>query len=165
MFEVGQFVVKANTGVCRVKDIMMYSLSEEDEKKLYYSLETVGEKRGTILVPVESGKSNVRPVMSRDEAEDLMRQIPLIHALESASERLREQEYRDTIKQNQPELLVGMIKSLYLRSREREAAGKKATAVDERYSKMAESVLFAEVSLVLGKEEDEIRETIRKYSV
>ena len=163
MFETGQFVVKANTGVCRVTGITTYSLSEEEEEKTYYRLEIPGTGKGTILVPVDLSKSNIRPVMTEEEALCLMERISDIGTVWPDRDRMREQGYKDAIKSNDPEMILGMLKELYRRSREREIIGKKITAVDERYAKIAEGVLFSEISLVLQKEYSEIRDMIIQY--
>ena len=160
MFDKGQYVVKANTGVCRVIEIVSYSAEEEDEEKLYYNLELLSDKRGTILVPVDSRMSSIRPVMSEREASGLLKSIRAIETVFEASDRLREQGYKDAIKSNDPLAIAGMIKGLYKRENERLSQGKRVTAVDERYSHMAESALFPELALVLGKEPEEIKRLI-----
>lgn len=159
MFEVGQYVVKANTGLCRITGTVLYGLPEE-EKKLYYSLELAGDKKGTCLVPVDSEKSNMRPVMSKPEAQDLLEKVSEIRYFTAVQEKLREQGYRDVIKSNDPVLIVGLIKTLYSRGNERKLQGKHVTALDERYSHIAESMLYPEITLVLGAAEERIKEQI-----
>lgn len=160
MFEIGQYIVKANTGVCRVTEIISYSLSEEEEKKDYYRLDLCGGKKGTVLVPLGSEKSNMRPVMTKEEAECLLSGIPEIAMMKITSERQREQEYKEAIKANDPNLLVAILKELYQRNRIRESEGKKVTALDDRYVKMAEAALFEEISVVLAKDGEELRRLI-----
>ena len=48
------------------------------------------------------------------------------------------------------------MKALYLRKQERIALGKKTTAMDDRYLRMAEDYLFSELSFVLGVPRDEM---------
>ena len=43
-----------------------------------------------------------------------------------------------------------MIKTIYLRKKDRTSCGKKTTATDERYLKLAEDSLYSEFSLLLG---------------
>lgn len=52
------------------------------------------------------------------------------------------------------------IKTSYLRSRKREAEGKRATTVDDRYFHTAEEHLYAELAVVLGMEKDDVRQYI-----
>lgn len=156
MFEVGQYIVKANTGVCRVVDITMYSRSEEEEERECYLLSPYSNENARLFVPVESDKSNMRPIMTKAEAMDLLKMVPQIHAAVIASEKVREQEYKDAIKSNDPVSLVSIIKNLNIRNREREEQGKKSTAVDERYLSMAQAALYPELATALGKEMTEM---------
>jgi len=160
MFETGQYVVKANTGVCKVTEIRSVSMSEEEEAKEYYILTPYGDNRGTIMVPVGSDKSNVRSIMTEEEAVAFLNHIPEIEVAWILSDRMREQHYKDAIRSNQPEQLVSIIKNLYIRNKEREQQGKKSTAVDERYCKMAETALYQELAVALGKVPEEMRALI-----
>lgn len=156
MFEVGQYIVKANTGVCKVIDITMYSRSEEDEERECYLLSPYSNESARLFVPVESDKSNMRPIMTQAEALELLKRVPEIHAAVIASEKVREQEYKDAIKSNDPISLVSIIKNLNIRTREREEQGKKSTAVDERYLSLAQAALFPELATALGKGMEEM---------
>jgi len=160
MFEIGQYVVKANTGVCKVTEIRSVSMSEEDEAREYYILAPYSDSRSTILVPVGSDKSNVRSIMTEEEAGAFIRQIPEIEVAWIESDRQREQHYKDAIKSNRPDQLVSIIKNLYIRSRERELQGKKTTAVDDRYVKIAETALYQELAIALGKLPEDMRSVI-----
>jgi len=160
MFEIGQYVVKANTGVCKVTEIRSVSMSEEDEAREYYILSPYGDSRSTILVPVGSDKSNVRSIMTEEEAGTFIHQIPEIEVAWIESDRQREQHYKDAIKSNRPDQLVSIIKNLYIRSRERELQGKKTTAVDDRYVKIAEAALYQELAIALGKLPEDMRSVV-----
>lgn len=160
MFEIGQYVVKANTGVCKVTEIRSVSMSEEDEAREYYILAPYSDSRSTILVPVGSDKSNVRSIMTEEEAGAFIHQIPEIEVAWIESDRQREQHYKDAIKSNRPDQLVSIIKNLYIRSRERELQGKKTTAVDDRYVKIAETALYQELAIALGKLPEDMRSVI-----
>lgn len=46
---------------------------------------------------------------------------------------------------------------------ERESHGKKVTVTDERYMKLAEEGLYSELSLVMGKDREEIKEKFLDY--
>lgn len=59
--------------------------------------------------------------------------------------------------------LVGIIKTLYLRKQERVDAGKKNTALDERYFKLAENHLHSELAFALQIEKANVNEIILKH--
>lgn len=160
MYSIGDYVMKANTGVCKIDQIVMRSLAEGMEEKEYYVLIPVDDPRAKVFVPVGSDKSNMRKAMDEQEAWDFIDSIPVIDAKWIENDKSREQEYKNAMRSNDPSYLVGIIKNLYLRTVERENQGKKVTAVDDRYFKMAENALNSELAHALGKNKNDIRTLI-----
>lgn len=160
MYLKGDFVVKVNTGVCVVEDITTRKLTEESAEKEYYCLAPIADSRSKVFVPVDSDKSNLRRAMDRDEAIALIHDIPNIKSKWIESDKTREQEYKNAMRSNNPVALVGIIKNLYSRNKERLAHGKKVTAVDDRYFKMAENALYSEIAHALEKNTDDMRQLI-----
>ena len=157
MYKIGEYVVKANTGICKIDKIVMRSLAEGKEEKEYYVLIPVDDPRAKVFVPVASDKSNMRKAMDEQEAWDFIDSIPVIDVKWIESDKTREQEYKNAMRSNDPRHLVGIIKNLYLRSVERENQGKKVTAIDDRYFKMAENALHSELAHALGKNKSDIK--------
>ena len=60
----------------------------------------------------------------------------------------------------EPESWLSVIKTTYLREKDRLEKGKKNTVVDEIYLKLAEKMLFSELCLVLRKEKEEVHNLI-----
>ena len=58
--------------------------------------------------------------------------------------------------------LVKIIKTLYNRKAARAQRGKRGTAVDERYFRMAEEQLYGELAYVLGMEKSAMPEYIAR---
>jgi len=71
-------------------------------------------------------------------------------------EKKREENYKQVMKSCSSRAWVSIIKTLYYRKNERIAAGKKITALDERYLRAAEQELCVELSIVLGTPREEI---------
>ncbi len=160
MYQEGDFVVKANNGVCRIDKIMHLDLPNVSRDKLYYLMIPQEDKSMKLYVPVEGKEDELRAVITEEEAWNLIRKIPKIEAAWIANDKLREQEYKEVIKSCQPELLVGVIKNIYHRKRLRSEQGKKSTAVDERYFKIAENTLYSELAFAVGKEKGEMQQLI-----
>ncbi len=160
MYLKGEFVVKANTGVCIVEDILSRRLTESSDEKEYYCLAPIADNRAKVFVPVDSDKSNLRKAMSHDEAMALIKAIPEIEVKWIESDKNREQEYKNAMRSNDPKALVGIIKNLYLRNKDRIAHGKKVTAVDDRYFKLAENALYSEIAHALDKRLEDMKQLI-----
>ena len=155
MFNIGDFVVKPNTGICKIEDVVMMNLTGKEEKQ-YYMLMPVEDARSKLYVGTDADRSRLRPIMTKNAAEDFIRKIGDIEAAWVPNDKMREQQYKNAFKTNEPEALVAIIKSLYNRSRIRLAQGKKITTTDERYFKQAEKALYSELAFSLEIEIDEV---------
>ncbi len=165
MFGIGDFIVYGNTGVCEVKDITTISMKDVPEDRLYYLLSPIHRKESKIFTPVNSGKTVMRAVMTKEEADALIEDIPGIEELWVSNDKLREEMYKETMKSCECRDWIKIIKTLYLRKQERLAQGKKTTAMDDRYLRLAEENLYSELSLALGVPKEEMEAYITKRMV
>ena len=87
-----------NTGVCEVVDYTTPNLPGMPRGTKYYVLRPLFQS-GTIYCPVEQPKVFMRPVMSREEAEELVALIPTISVEPCHTGRLQElsEHYRSII--------------------------------------------------------------------
>ena len=160
MYLKGDYVVKVNTGVCVIEDILTRKLTENSDEKEYYCLAPISDSRAKVFVPVDSDKSNLRKAMDKDEAMALIHDIPTIEIKWIESDKMREQEYKNAMRSNSPAALVSIIKNLYQRNKDRLEHGKKVTAVDDRYFKMAENALYSEIAHALNKNKEDMKQLI-----
>ena len=158
MLNIGEYIVKSGEGVCVVDSTVDMSFGTETRK--YYLLIPVYDQKVKDYVPASGDHAGLRPVMTVEEAERLINEIPDIPETEITNEKLREQAYKDAIRSCDPRQLVGIIKNMYLRSRARKLQGKKTTAVDDRYFQMAEKALYSELGFILKKSAEEVRSQI-----
>lgn len=164
MFQIGEYVVHGNDGICEVKDITQLELPGGSSKRQYYLLVPQKEKNGRIYSPVESSKVQTRKVITKQEADTLIREIPAIQAAWVENEKLRENVYKEAIKSCDLRELVKIIKNMYLRRQERISSGKKATVLDDRYFKLAEEKLYSELVFVTGKDRNQIEKQIEQQA-
>lgn len=162
MYKVGDYIVKPVNGVCQVKDLVHLDFSDSKQKKQYYLLIPVEDGSGKIYMPTAAQNNAVRPVMTKEEAKAFICRIPEVDEPWIDNEKNREKYYRDAIRSNNPERLVGIIKLIHERRQKRQEQGKKVTVVDERYFKEAENLLYSELEVVLEKDKEEIYDIIKK---
>ena len=160
MYKIGDYIVKTGKGVCKVENVTHLDMAGVDKSRLYYVLVPINDENGKIYVPVDSSAQQMRRVMSMDEAYALMKRIPSIQEITISNDKLREQKYKETIKDYTPESLLCILKTTYSRKKARLEQGKKVIAVDEYYSSLAEKLFFSEMCLVLGKDKEEILDLI-----
>lgn len=65
-------------------------------------------------------------------------------------------EYKEALQKYDCKELLSLIKCIYFRRKQRLDEGKKVTAVDERYMKLAEDVLYQELGAVLDIPKDKV---------
>lgn len=159
VFEIGEYVVCGNKGVCLVENIAALDISGVDKERKYYILKPKYQSGSTVYVPVDSSKESMRKVLSSEEARKLIKAIPKLPLLEIPNDKLSEQTYKECMKTNSCEELVRIIKTIYLRKQKRIQAGRKVTAVDARYFNMAEESLYGELAVALGLN----REAVESY--
>lgn len=160
MYEIGSYVVKANNGVCRIEDILHLDLPNTDKNRLYYLLVPLENKTSKLYVPVDTAEQSLRKALSETEAWEIIRSIPDTKEAWIVNDKLREQAYKDALHSCDPVALVSIIKNLYMRKKKRTEQGKKSTATDERYFKLAEDHLYTELAFALGKNKSEMQQII-----
>lgn len=162
MFKVNDMVVYGNQGVCEIISIGTLSMSMVDKKKQYYTLRPVYHRDASVYVPVDNVTQVMRPVISKNEAEQLISRIPDIEHAWIINEQEREEQYKSALRTCDCEELVKIIKTLFKRRKSRIDKGKKATVVDERYFKQAENQLYEELAYALDMEKSEVGSYIAK---
>lgn len=163
MFNVGQYVVCGNKGVCTVEDITTLDISGVDKAKKYYILKPRYVTASTVYVPVDSAGTSMREVLTKEEAQELIRSIPEIPIMEIKNEKLVEQDYKACMKSNCCKEWVKLIKTIYSRNQKRLEAGRKETAVDSKYFRIAEENLYGELAVALQMERSEVCNYITEH--
>lgn len=161
MYQVKDLVVYGNHGVCRVMDVGTLDISAVDKTKKYYTLRPAYQNEAVIYAPVENNKTVMRPIITKEEADELIDEIPQLDTVWIGNEREREALYKAAIRTCDVRELVRMIKTLYQRKRARIESGKKVTVVDERYFHQAEDQLYGELAIALDMPKDEVSDYIR----
>lgn len=156
MFDVGEFVVYGTNGICLIKDITTLNLSGCDSERKYYVLESIRKKGNQSFVPVDSDKVQIRRVIAKAEAQELMDEIPMIDGIDTRDDKVRENTYKELVKLCECREWIRIIKTIYVRKQERVARGKKMTATDERYLRLAQDNLYEELGFSLGLDKDKL---------
>lgn len=160
MYNKGDFVVKAVNGICEIIEIAAMNLSGEE--KVYYVLIPMNEKTTKVFVPADTAEQKIRPVMKKEDAWNLIKEINTIKEVLVENEREREKIYKEAINSCDPQRLVSILKGLYFRRKKRLEDGRKITTVDERYFKLAENLLYNELAFALGVHKSEIEKILEE---
>lgn len=160
MFKVGEYINYGTAGACEVIDITTLNMDGVPKERLYYILMPCGDSKGRLFTPVDNERVAMRPLLSKEEADALIREIPEIEQIWVGNDKLREETYKKAMKSGECREWIRIIKTLYLRKQQRIRQGKKTTAMDERYLKLAEDRLYSELSISLGLPKGEMADYI-----
>ncbi|HIX16012.1 MAG TPA: CarD family transcriptional regulator [Candidatus Hungatella pullicola] len=159
MYGIGDLIVYGHTGVCKIEDIALLTPSSlpERDTQLYYILKPLYQK-GTIYTPADPPKVFMRPVMSPDEANQLIDCIPAapteIFRCKSLPELKRR--YREASLAYDCNSLMSLVLSIRKKKEEAEKQKKKIGQIDLRFMKQTEDLLFGELAVSLGIPRDTV---------
>ena len=97
MYKEGEYIVYGLNGVCLIESITTLDMKDVPKDVEYYSLIPLGQG-GKIYVRVDSSQDKMRPVISRYEAELLIKQIDEIEAIKITNEKTVEELYKSCMR-------------------------------------------------------------------
>lgn len=162
MLQVGAQVVYGIHGVCSIVDVEVRTV---DRKKVeYFVLEPLEQPVARFYVPTQNklALSKLRPLLTREELEELLDSEAAHRDCWITDENQRKQKYRELINSGDRAALISMIRSLYLHKQMQLSAGRKFHLCDENFLRDAQKLLSSEFSLVLGISQAEVAEYIDK---
>ncbi len=160
MYQVGEKIIYGSNGVCIIEEIKMIEVPRTDEEKAYYIIKPMFQEC-RISVPVDT-KMFMRPIISAEEAQALIEGLPLVEAQPYFNTALRQLQdyYEKKIATHDCGTLAEMLIALYRKREQMLSQKRKFGAIDERYMKRAEELLFGELSVVLELTKAEVRQAI-----
>ena len=154
MFRIGDYVAHYKEGVCEVVNIGKIDMGSSDKE--YYTLKPVYDAAGTVYTPVDNKREQIRQLITKEEAENLIKEMSEIDTIGVTNEKQREAMYKNALLHNQCREWVSLIKTSYGRNKERIQAGKKTINIDERYMSSAEKFLYGELAVVMEMPRDKV---------
>lgn len=162
MYQIGELIAYGKTGVCRVEDVTLRA-AVGGEKQQYYVLRPLYEEC-MISLPVASKKVSIRPILTSEQADALIDRIPELRQEADHSRVLRELEahYVAALDSHDCDQLVGLTSSIYAKQQEAIGRNRRLGAVDERFFKKGEALLFGELAAALGISRDDVPDYITR---
>lgn len=160
MYKVGDFVIFGSYNVCEITCIGSLDIDGISKDRLYYTMRPYYAKGSVLYTPVDNQKETIRPVLTKDEALQLIDEIQDIDYLWVNDERKRERDYKEAIRSCDCRELIKIIKTIYMRRKKRTESGKALTAIDKKYFNMAEEYLYGELGITLKMQKEEVKDYI-----
>ena len=167
VFQPGELLIYGCTGVCRVLsvDLRQEYADGVKQSRLYYQLKPL-RQGGVIYTPVDNSKVVMRPVISREEAEALIRDIPTLQpaACPSVTTQALTQHYQTSLRRHSCRSLMELTMGIYQKRRRAEAQNRRLGMVDQRFMKQAEQLLYGELSAALDIPYEEVQPYIAVHA-
>ncbi|NLM21323.1 MAG: transcriptional regulator [Peptococcaceae bacterium] len=161
MFKVNDYVVYNSTGVYKIVDI-------REEKDIndnyvdYYVLQPAYGHNLTVKIPINSRKVSMRRIVSKDEVLNLISAMPDIEPVWINDDRKRYEAFKSALKTAECLEWIKIVKTMYLKKKERMSDGKKLAKADEDIMKAAEKNINEEFAAALNISPEEVIPYIRK---
>ena len=164
MYKTGDMVVYGGVGVCCVESVGKpeHPLPGADPERLNYTLRPLNES-GVVYTPVDA-RVFMRPVMSRQQAAELIDSLPQVTALDGIAGDYRQLagQYRAALQTHQIGTLLRLLKTLHQRQEHCLAQGKLPGKVDRQFQQTAEKFLYEELSCALDIPTDAVHDYIQQ---
>lgn len=151
-------MIYGGSGVCRVEAVGPGG----KDGRLHYTLRPLHQSC-KIMTPVDNQKVFMRPVITRDEAQALIGEIPTIRAQAYHSRVQRElaEHYETRLKTYDCRTLLELTMSIHMKKEAALAQKKRLGAVDEAFLRRAEDLLFSELAVALDISKDQVQPYIQ----
>ncbi len=149
MYKIGEKIIYGQTGVCEVVDIC-YKEFVKNKGQEYYILKPVFNENNIIYAPTCNPKIFMRCLISKEEAEKLIENIPSIIKKSTQKQEYSKEEYLEKIYKSTLEDLVELTAYIYNKKKIIKSEKKRLNNVDEKYMIIAENLLFGELAAVLN---------------
>lgn len=149
MYKINDYIIYKRE-VCKINDILPKFFKDND----YYLLSPLSDDTLTIKVPVNN--KEIRSLITKKDIDKIINEIPDIEPVNSDTKSL-EGIYKDLLASGSHEDLIKIIKTTYLRNKERIDNNKKTTDKDNYYFNLAEKYLYQEFQIVLNLTYDEAK--------
>ncbi|MBM6774260.1 CarD family transcriptional regulator [Olsenella profusa] len=145
MYAIGDYLVHPGQGVCRVEDVT-------SGPQAVYQLLPVGKRHPIYISFPVANEGRLRPVLSRDEAEQIIDQYPTIEIeqFHARNNSLEEEHYKNEIREGSCLDSVRIVKTFRARIADLSARNKKPPVAYERILKQARERSCSELAVALG---------------
>lgn len=150
MFSVNEKIHYGGSGVCIIQEIATMRFGRTRER--YYVLKPVYQNSSLIYVPVDNEAlvSKMRPVLTRQEVDALIEEMPSVETAWEDDSQQRKLSFDALLRSNRCRDLIVLIKTLQEHKVVRAKLGKSLHVSDETYLREAQRLLFDEFAGPLG---------------
>lgn len=158
MYSIGQIIIYTTYGICRIDSIIQREFNGQVMD--YYILTPLNGTKASLQVQVNNPVTleKLRALLSKEELEELIVQIPFIEPYWIENENERKKHFATILRSGKRSEIIGIMRSIYNHQTQLKDRGKKLHACDEQYLKDAEKIIYEEMSYVLNIEKSSVNQ-------
>ncbi len=159
MFKIGDNIVYATVGVCKIADICKKTFEDKDIS--YYVLESLYFNNSTFFVPVENEKltSKMHPVAKYEELVAKLKE-PLFDSVWTNNDVQRKEDFKKILSFGEYDEIICLIKSIETHKCELLTRGKKLHKADETAFKEALKIIYEQINIYKDISKEDIIDLI-----
>ena len=161
MFQKNDYVFYESEGICLVSDILRSPLDGMPKDKEYYLLRPIYSRNGVLYVPVDNDKIYMRAILKKEEAEELVSEIPKLEEIEAEDSKELRATYVELLQSHLPQNWVRILKTVRARLQNSIAKGQRLSDTERNVAENAKRFLHSELALALNLQENEVEDYIR----
>ncbi len=160
MYNVNERIHYGGSGVCVIQEIAVMRFGRTRER--YYVLRPLHQNASMIYVPVDNPDlvGKMRPVLTREEVEELITSMPAVEPLWIEDPQQRKASFDAMLRSNNCRDLIVIIKTLSEQKKRRQQQGKSLHVSDDTCLREAQRLLFDEFAGALGLKPTQVNEYI-----
>lgn len=160
-FNIGEYVVYCSGEICRI-DERAERCFDGVSKKEYCKLTPVDAANSVYYIPSEYLESKARRLLTKEEVYSIIDSMPAASGTWYSDKNERKSYFETVLKSDSIPTMIGMMKTIYDERSKLTASGKHLVAADEKAFTAAEHLINREFAFVLGINENDVSEFIRK---
>lgn len=161
MFNINDVVIKKDNGLYIIDDIQ-----EKDfglGKQTYLILKPYYKQdKGLVYLPLNKAQESLRPVIDKERAMEVIKNIPSIESVWISDPKARKQKYEELFKSGEITNYCILVKSLYNRNEILKQNKRTLSIIDKEFLDKIENAIDEELAFVLEIPINEIKEFILK---
>ena len=160
MYRIGEQVIHRSIGLCEVVTISELDFGNGGE---YYTLVPARDSKEKVYVAVKNADRTLRPVMTREEAEEIFMCLQDKSIDWNDNNRVRDEQFKQQLRSGSSLTWAVMLKNLYRMRCRKQSLGQKLSASDTAHLNRSASLLVGELAAVLETTPEEIYRRIEAY--
>lgn len=163
LFSINEYVFYGSGGICKIVDVQKAPLAGMPDDCQYYVLHSVTDRSSVMYVPVESDRVFLRPLMTPEEAEELINEISAICPIDESNAKLLRERYNECMHCHTPNEWIRVIKTVFLRANAIKGTSRRLSDTERGFYDSAKKYLCTELSVCLNMSVEQAEKYIRQY--